>query len=1120
MIAVLGIAAAILLFLSIIGGVMAALKHFQVRQFQDLLFKAERKIDSLERRMFDVLNAVPVALVETDNTGKFTFANKAAHLLLGRKDSELIGLRFHSATWGIVYPDGRMVPPDLMPIARTLRGQTVKGFQHMLTNHGSHDKVLVSVTSMPIVSRAGEVTGASAALVELETQAGQGVDDLTGLWRGQWFATATVPFWGLDAEGRILDVNNAALEAFGLRREDALSKNWTQAFVSDADFRAAMDYLAEALNGEPHGHKSVTVTLKDRDGEERKTVVTAWMVRTHEGGDRGLTVMAMPAVGNDAVGAEAAPESVIAPVAPVMSDDERQELLDLRTAEVARAALGVGVWQYDAEVDTIVEDEGMQRLIGREEPGGPTLISEAGQAAADVAFARLLAGESDALDLDIEVVHKDGSAHWITLKGQATQVDGIRRIFGVAIDTTPWKTEIPVVEVAPQTTEIFTGVSPDDHAAALKAAVAQAHEEAREEARAESQAEARREALAEADAALEAAVEAARAQARREGREEALAEVAATGATDVYSWSTPVPAEPAVVHDPDAAQINETMATENLVLKAQVDALTAELDKVQARAADAAALEAQIRALQAELDHTRIVVADVDTFKSHAAALQDELEEIRAAGAEADTLRLQLLNLQAELTLAQVAAPQAVAEADALRDHLATIEAELTRLQAEHGDLSRELESLHNAPAPEPQIIEREVYITQPDPAVVADNAALRGQLQRAQASLSQVTGDFERSEALRNELQIQLNEIFLTPQPVPDTSEHEARIAELEAQLAAAHQSHAQLEAQLLGIHGARSQLEAQLADAGDTHARLAAQLAAALDARSQLETQLADVGDSHGQLEARLAAAHDARSQLEAQLADVGDSHGQLQARLAAALDAQSRLEAELAAAHDAHGHAQAELGAVAARHGETETALTDAAGRAAQLQAALDALRADREALQARYDDLAARPEPQPDYSEHNTKIAGLQFELLKWQAAYQDAQTRLEAAQEAINNTPPPAPTVDISALTSRLEQLQNTVNLSHEQQAQLQQRLTEMNAALAHAQRFETVGRLTTDVAADFAQMLNVINGALETMSRTPDSPDSVRRLSEAALAAGKRGERLTRQLQAFHTEDY
>jgi PAS domain S-box-containing protein len=934
-IAVLGIAAAILLFLSIVGGVIAALKSFQVRQFQDLLFKAERKIDTLERRMFNVLNAVPVALVETDSSGKFTFANKAAHQLLGRKDSELIGLRFHSATWGITYPDGRMIPPDLMPIARTLRGQTVKGFQHMLTNHGSHDKFLVSVTSMPIVSSTGEVTGASAAMVELETQAGQGVDDLTGLWRGQWFATATVPFWGLDANGRILDVNGAALEAFGLRREDVLNQNWTQAFVSDADFRAAMDYLAEALNGEPHGHKSVTVMLKDRDGSERRTVVTAWMVRTHENGDRGLTVMAMPAAGEDAVGDETAL------AAPAMSDDAHQELLDLRNAETARAALGVGVWQYDAEADTIVEDEGMQRLIGREEPGGPTLISDAGQAAADTAFARLLSGETDTLDLDIEVVHKDGSLHWIALKGQATQVDGERRIFGVAIDTTPWKRESPVVETVPA----VTGISEADHEAALAAAVAEARREAREQALAEAAAEA------------------------------ATADVARA---DVYAWSTPERTEPVVIRESDPAVV-----AENEALRARIDDL------------------------QAELDRAHGVAADAETVRSHAATLQAELEQVRAAGAEAE----------------------------ALREHLATIETELTRLQGEHGDLSRELEALHNAPPPAPQVVEREVPVIQPDPAVVAENEALRAQLQRAQANLAQVTGDFERSEAQRNELQVQLNEIFLTPQPVPDTSEHEARIADLETQLAQARDSGTRLELQLLSLNAARAQLETQL------------------------------------------AAAREAREQAEAELGTLGN------------------------------------------RHGDAQTALADAADRAAHLQSALDELRAERDALQARYDELAAKPVPQPDYAPHEARIKALQFELTKWQAAYQDAHARLEAAQATIDSAPK-APTVDIDALTSRLEQLQNTVNLSHAQQAQLQQRLNEMHTALAHAQRFETVGRLTTDVAADFAQMLSVINSALETMSRTPDSPDSVRRLSQAALAAGKRGERLTRQLQAFQTEDY
>lgn len=950
LIAVLGIAAAILLFLSIVGGVIAALKSFQVRQFQDLLFKAERKIDTLERRMFNVLNAVPVALVETDNAGKFTFANKAAHQLLGRKDSELIGLRFHSATWGITYPDGRMIPPDLMPIARTLRGQTVKGFQHMLTNHGSHDKFLVSVTSMPIVSSTGEVTGASAAMVELETQAGQGIDDLTGLWRGQWFATATVPFWGLDANGRILDVNGAALEAFGLRREDALNQNWAQAFVSDADFRAAMDYLAEALNGEPHGHKSVTVTLKDRDGSERHTVVTAWMVRTHENGDRGLTVMAMPAAGEAAVGNDAAPST-----APAINDDEHQELLDLRNAETARAALGIGVWQYDAEADTIVEDEGMQRLIGREEPGGPTLISDAGQAAADAAFGRLLSGETDTLDLDIEVVHKDGSIHWIALKGQATKVGEERRIFGVAIDTTPWKREIPVVEAAP----VITGVSEDDHAAAV--------------------AKAREDALAEALGIHETALFTAVAQARDEARQQALAEAAAMATTpEVYAWSTPAATEPVVIREADPAVI-----AENEDLRARIDELQAELDRAQAAA------------------------EDVEIFRSHATTLQDELEQVRAAGAEAE----------------------------ALRAHLATIEAELAGLQAEHGDLSRELEALHNAPPPTPQVIEREVPVIQPDPAVIAENEALRAQLQRVQENLAQVTADFERSESLRNELQVQLNEIFLTPQPVPDTSEHEARIAGLETQLAQAREAGTRLELQLLSLNAARAQLETQLAQAREAGER------------------------------------------------------------------------------------AKADLDTLGGRHAETEAALAAAAGRAADLQSALDELKADRDALQARYDELAAKPAPQPDYSEHDARIDALQFELAKWQAAYHDAHARLEAAQAMISNTPK-APTVDIDALTSRLEQLQNTVNLSHAQQAQLQQRLNEMNTALAHAQRFETVGRLTTDVAADFAQMLNVINSALETMSRTPDSPDSVRRLSEAALAAGKRGERLTRQLQAFQSEDY
>ncbi len=668
---------------------------------------------------------------------------------------------------------------------------------------------------------------------------------MTGLWRGHWFAAATVPFWGLDAFGQILDVNNAALDVFGLRREDALGKNWAQSFVIDADFRAAMDYLAEALDGEPHAHTSITLALKDRDGSDRKSVVTAWMVRTHEGGDRGLTLMAMAAAGSDAVAidtqpvhAEPTPEHTSAHAsAALMSEDDLQELADLRIAETARADLGVGVWQYDDAADAIIEDEGMQRLIGRDEPGGPTLISEDDQALADVAFGKLLGGQSDTLDLDIRVVHKDGTTHWINLKGRASMIDGQRHIFGVALDTTPWKqvAATPADTTAPIAAVI--GISEAEHEAALN----RARDEARTEAL--SQAE------TDKATAVAEAVERTRAEAP---------------APEAYNWQTPDTPEPVVVHAPD---------------------------------------------------------------------------------------------------------PQVLAENEALKTRLTDMQIELDRLHAAHGDLGQQFDALKNAPAPEPQtiekVVEKEVVVTQADPAVAAENADLKTQLQQAQAELGRARGDFERADTLRNELQLQLDEIFMSPQPVPDTSEHEARISEL--------QSH--------------------------------------------------------------LDAANDAKS------------------------------------------------------------------------------------TLQSAYDDLAAKPEPQPDYSQHEAQISALQFELTKWQAAHNDVQARLDAAHQTIANTPP-APTLDLEALTSRLEQLQNTVNLSHDQQAQLQTRLDQMNAALAHAQRFETIGRLTADVAQDFAQMLNVINNALEVMTRTPNNVESVRRLSEAALAAGKRGERLTRQLQAFQSEDY
>ncbi|EGF92970.1 sensory box protein [Asticcacaulis biprosthecium C19] len=889
----LGVVAAILLFLSIAGGVIAALKAFQVRQFQDLLFKAERKIDTLERRMFNVLNAVPVALVETDITGKFTFANKTAHQLLGRKDAELIGLRFHAATWGIAFPDGRAIPADLMPIARALRGQTVKGFQHLLTNYGGHDKVMVSVTAMPIMNSAGEVIGSTSAMVEIETWSGEGVDDVTGAWRGHWFSAATVPFWGLDAQGVVLDVNSAALDAFELKREEVVGKAWAQLFVADGDFQAALDYLGDIQDESDIGDASVALKLKTPGAEASyPCTVTGWVVRTHEGGPNGLTVMAMPA------------EQVVVaprPVAAPLNDTEQQELEDFRNGEKALAALGVGVWQYDPEADTIVEDAGMRALIGRDEPGGPTLISEDDQVKADDAFSRLKSGQDDLLQLDIWVAQNTDSARWITLKGQATIEDGERQIYGIAYDSTEWKQAIAAVPVEPQILE--SQISEADLNAARQAA---------------------------RDVAL-AELEVAKQTARQAGRDEALAEVEAARAEierlgadqgDVYAWhsfSQAAP-EPIIVHEPDP-----------------------------------------------------VVVAENEALKTEVAALQAELETLR--------------NLPAP-------EPVIVREADpAVVNHNAVLKAQLDVLNGE-------LDSLRKAGP-----------VIEADPAVVAENAVLKSRL-------AELESEIEATTMARDAVQEELDTVLSQPLPDPDYSGHEARIRELQDQTEAARQRYDDL-AQRYHVLSHTPDPEP---DYSDHEARIAALQTELDQARAELEATGAETETLRARPEPDYAP-------YEARIADLSD---------------------ELKDVRDAH------------------------------------------EVLRSRYAELAAAPAP--DYTPYESKLAVANNELAKWQAAHRDLQ--------------------------GRLDELNTALNSSQTQMAGMQVRIDQMNAALSNAQRFETVGRLTGDVAQDFAQMLQVVNGALDVMARTTESPESVRRLAEAALIAGKRGERLTRQLQAFQSEEF
>lgn len=262
--------------LAVVGYVIAAVAIWFAIQNRGRHVDASGQLDLVQRvaedsqkRLFETLNAIPVALVETDKQGKFVFANRAAHQLLGRRDAELIGLRFHSATWGITFPDGRPVPPDLLPSARALRGQTVKGFQHMMANPATRRKMIVSVTAMPIENELGQITGSTAAIVETESlqtpevvapEPPAAVDD--ALTR-RVFDAASSALVVVGADGMVREANRTALLVLG--RETAEGE-FADLFLAEDERVEGRQALRAALAAPIGEAESITSRIGAAEG--------------------------------------------------------------------------------------------------------------------------------------------------------------------------------------------------------------------------------------------------------------------------------------------------------------------------------------------------------------------------------------------------------------------------------------------------------------------------------------------------------------------------------------------------------------------------------------------------------------------------------------------------------------------------------------------------------------------------------------------------------------------------------------------------------------------------------------------------------------------------------------
>jgi signal transduction histidine kinase len=400
----------------------------------DQLDIVQKVAESSDRRLFETMNAVPVAMVETDNTGKFVFANRAAHQLLGRRDAELLGLRFHSATWGITFPDGKPIPADLLPSARALRGQTVRGFQHLMMNAATRKKMLVSVTAMPIENDRGQITGSIAAVVETDVLTTPAIEPappppppaVRPSLADRVFDAASSALVVVDVDGRIRQANRTALIMLG-RGEGVTGSDFADLFLPldrRAEGRQALRAALTADDGE-----AAPIETVDADGAGISWTLLPLTDET----DRPDAVLLAGVPLADITPAQTGSETTEpAPLSDAPEDDAVQddphdpvaEALEAAQADFARRESEILAAHNQALLDTVAEAARAEQAV-RAELEAERRMANVGRLAGGVThdFNALLAVMTSALDMMLR--HADEPER-IRRLGQAALAAGQR----------------------------------------------------------------------------------------------------------------------------------------------------------------------------------------------------------------------------------------------------------------------------------------------------------------------------------------------------------------------------------------------------------------------------------------------------------------------------------------------------------------------------------------------------------------------------------------------------------------------------------------------------------------------------------------------------------------------
>jgi PAS domain S-box-containing protein len=180
--------------------------------------EAEEKLKTSEERYRRIFENSAVAIMLTDERERVVSWNKYTETLLEMGEDELRNK-----------PVAMLYPPDEWKKIRVENIRDKGGHQNLETRMYKKNNELIDVDlSLSVFKNdAGEITGSIGVIKDLteRKQAEKKVKESEEKYEGL-FESTTDGMLVLDARGEVLDVNNRALELFGLNEEDMIGDNF------------------------------------------------------------------------------------------------------------------------------------------------------------------------------------------------------------------------------------------------------------------------------------------------------------------------------------------------------------------------------------------------------------------------------------------------------------------------------------------------------------------------------------------------------------------------------------------------------------------------------------------------------------------------------------------------------------------------------------------------------------------------------------------------------------------------------------------------------------------------------------------------------------------------------